>query len=95
MEILDVTDKTAAIEATFNEGFRTISDLMPGMGEKVTRLGARFECRAQVSDSGLSIVFDLKMDNIQSIHDIDPITQIDIYMVQAFAQAFADRNLNR
>lgn len=95
METMDVTEKTAALEETVNEGFRTIADLMPGMGEKVTRLGARLECTATVSDAGLDIAFQLKMDNVQSGYGLDPVTLADIYMVQAFAEAFAARSLNR
>lgn len=95
METIDVTAQTKDMEATVNEGFKEIAGMIPGMGEKVERLGARFESSATVSEDGLQVLFQLRLDNVNAATRIDPMTQIDIMMVQVFAEKFAERHINR
>lgn len=95
METIDVTAQTKEMEATVNEGFREIAGMIPSLGDKVERLGARFESSATVSETGINVVFQLRLDNVDTSRHIDIMTQLDIMMVQAFAEQFAERHLNR
>lgn len=95
METIDLTEQTKALDVSVNEAFHGIAAMSPFLGKKVEKLGARFESAATVSPTGIDIKFTLKMDNVDTTKHIDMETTTDILLVEALAQKFAERNLNR